>query len=462
MGRQRNTFIIIIVLVIVMMIYVVSYIFSNNIDRKETYRDPIMCPRPEESFDSKKFLQKGDCYMNGVTTCKGIAEFMNLPTSFDGLTEEQYETAMSVLGANVYQSSVSTDTEKYNINECVISQKDAQDLNINGCTIGNIELRDGNKPDVSLSWLHPQGCVITEQNMRNNLGSILKGIYSKLREAPDATQTLFRGRIKENEDATSAHWSAYNSNVTTTSQRRSDEANANTRDINARNSTIWNANEEVRATNNKHALIPKANHNQAIDTRMKRDCKWDWSAWTPCQGECGTGKQSREVIIQLEPVNGGWACPTNRKQEQACNTGKVCPRKASYTVHRTPIASTAPWGNMTVHGHSVRWIYAPGTWNVVGGTTFEYIHTVSENSLQVEFSFRMDDGGPLHLNDRLLMRTNNWQTQHTVVDTMVKGQNMVRLYNWNNGGPLGIAVLCRRTDNGTVLFQTGRDQWKCS
>ena len=48
------------------------------------------------------------------------------------------------------------------------------------------------------------------------------------------------------------------------------------------------------------------------------DCVWSWGAWGICQGNCGTGRQSRTIVVTTQSSCNGAACPSNRSQTRAC------------------------------------------------------------------------------------------------------------------------------------------------
>jgi len=448
------------VMILIMVLYIMIPIKTVTTVKREPFQNPFLCPLPDDDFEKKKLIRKGQCYLNGAMTCKDIAEFMRLSPSVEGMTDEQYQTAMSVLSANIYQNAISNDNEKYNVNECIITKKDADDLKITNCEVGGIQLHKDNKEDVTISWLQEEGCVVTEKHLRNNFESILKGIYEKLRDAPESTKNIFKGRIKDNEDATAAHWSRYNVNVTATKQQRDAEADAQKRDEYAKSETVKEVKEEVRAKDNTTVVIPKADHNQVVDTSMKRDCVWDWGEWKPCEGDCGTGKQTRSINIKFHPDNGGYACPTTTSEERSCDTGKKCPIKNSYSVHNGPhITVYGGWGGLPGFP-GVPWIAVPYSWNKNGTHTYEYIFEVHEEHVNAEIKMRTDDGGKLYVNQGEVLSTSSWQDTRSATITLYKGQNLIRIVNSNSGGPTGVILGCKTLD-GRVLFHTGT-HWKCS
>lgn len=53
------------------------------------------------------------------------------------------------------------------------------------------------------------------------------------------------------------------------------------------------------------------------------NCVFSYTAWSLCTKSCGTGTQSRTLVITTPASNGGTACPTQTTQTQNCNT-QVC------------------------------------------------------------------------------------------------------------------------------------------
>jgi hypothetical protein len=59
------------------------------------------------------------------------------------------------------------------------------------------------------------------------------------------------------------------------------------------------------------------------------DGKWsNWGDWTSCQGDCGTGRRTREHRCNNPPSsNGGQDCEGLEVVEEACETNVPCPSK---------------------------------------------------------------------------------------------------------------------------------------
>ncbi|MAT60762.1 MAG: hypothetical protein CMH41_03750 [Micrococcales bacterium] len=68
------------------------------------------------------------------------------------------------------------------------------------------------------------------------------------------------------------------------------------------------------------------------------DCIHEWTLWSECSKTCGTGHESRDVVIQRPAVGTGNACPAS--QSRLCNTF-VCPSPHP-TAAPTPPATDAP------------------------------------------------------------------------------------------------------------------------
>ena len=51
------------------------------------------------------------------------------------------------------------------------------------------------------------------------------------------------------------------------------------------------------------------------------DCAWgDFSEWTQCSAECGTGTQTRTKTVKTEAEQGGAACDGDATETRDCNT----------------------------------------------------------------------------------------------------------------------------------------------
>ncbi|KAA0195590.1 hypothetical protein HAZT_HAZT012156, partial [Hyalella azteca] len=60
--------------------------------------------------------------------------------------------------------------------------------------------------------------------------------------------------------------------------------------------------------------------------KVYKDGTWtQWSAWSPCSAECGTGHQKRTRTCTAPPAAGGPACRDPAFQKKECATGVPCP-----------------------------------------------------------------------------------------------------------------------------------------
>ena len=313
----------IIVIIFTISIVILGIYIALHPVKVENYKN-VVCPTMNDSFEQKRFVTNEKCYKEGAISCKDIINFLKLPESVDGLNTEEYNAAISLLSANTYKNKDKSDPKIYNANECVLGYQDAVDLNIYGCRVGDVELKEGNVDDSSIEWAHGNGCVLSERNVRNDLGSVLKTIHDKFREAPVETQKNLRTRIKQNQDATAAHWSAYNDNNSNKDHQRREEQNAKDKDATATQNTVIEFTEEQRAAAAASALQPQADHNTIVDASMKRNCSMRWELYSPCPS-CGTGaKEKWRTTVQWTAVNGGTACPAVQYTEYECGNVRPC------------------------------------------------------------------------------------------------------------------------------------------
>jgi hypothetical protein len=68
------------------------------------------------------------------------------------------------------------------------------------------------------------------------------------------------------------------------------------------------------------------------------DCIHEFTLWTECSKTCGTGHQSRDVVVKQPPAGDGLPCPTS--ESRLCNTF-VC-ASPHPTAAPTPLATLAP------------------------------------------------------------------------------------------------------------------------
>lgn len=462
MGASINMKFIFLLTTIWILVMTIYLFMPFRLDNMETYEDQtFQCPRAHEPFANKRLIKKGNCYDNKATSCESIVDHMKLNLKVDGMTDEQISTAINLMSANTY---VDENGNSYNINECVISKKDAEDLKIKDCRLRDIELKNGNEHDAELKWANPDGCVVTQQSLQSNVGKILKHIYDKFREAPEETQGILNGKITENRNATRMHWDRYNANVSETGVQRSAERDARYRDWKAREDRVASFNAMVQAIAREPVWRVNSDYNDIVLRDMYRNCKYTWGPWSGCEGTCGTGKQRRTMIIEQESVNGGVACPPPhlRVQEQNCDTGRSCAVKRNYTLHKGALVTSYNWNRWEKPGIAF-WIYADGFWNRSGTYHLEFIYYNSGNQGRVvTINYQIDDSGSVSVNGNHIGSAQNWGQQLSADAALDYGENLIRVTVNNGGGPTGLRLSCNDKGNvDNVLFSSG-NAWRTS
>jgi hypothetical protein len=84
------------------------------------------------------------------------------------------------------------------------------------------------------------------------------------------------------------------------------------------------------------------------------DCKVAWSEWTCCSQSCrpstdpfGQGVRTRGTYVQVEPKDGGRACPAPREERQRCGS-EVCPVNCEASWNEwSPCSATCGEGTKT-------------------------------------------------------------------------------------------------------------------
>jgi hypothetical protein len=85
----------------------------------------------------------------------------------------------------------------------------------------------------------------------------------------------------------------------------------------------------------RHPQFSYSQDNLGCPSRVEREncntqpcpihCAYTWSSWSECDRQCGTGMQSSQVQVYVQPEEGGHNCPLIRFRYRPCNTQDCAP-----------------------------------------------------------------------------------------------------------------------------------------
>lgn len=301
------------------------------------------CPSANASFDQKRFNNNTKCFAHEQVDCEDILRLKKIPIAVKGMSDKDVTAALDVLANNTYMNVNGTDNALYSANECVITEPDRKALGLQSCKIGNIELQKGNPLDDQVVWTYENGCVITEPQLRTNLGDILAHIDDKFNKNKDSIQTNVNVASQANKDATAASWQVYNSNVAESGvQKRSAESARSSTQASRERAAVLSSSEGTLSSQAAQSNA-SADLNEVRYGRMRKDCSVIRSE-SACNASCGWG--TKTVTIRHDKAeNGGNACAEREGTssvscfERACapppppsNTSRIgisCPNGAS-------------------------------------------------------------------------------------------------------------------------------------
>ena len=261
------------------------------------------CPRPQEPFNGKKFLNNG-CYKHDVSSCEEVLDALKMNKVPAGMTPKEAGAALDMLAANTYMARDGGET-LYSLNECVIPSTELQTLGIFDCKFGNVELQSTNEKHSDIIWTHPTGCVISEANLHSQLPEVMAHITKTFQQAKDRLQQNINTGISDNMQATQTAWANYGTNNTNTAGQKWNASDARRRTRELDDTALQQLTEELRAAKSAKTHESKANHNQSADSRMMRDCRLEWTTHRPC----GWGWKANYQYQSQSAQNGGRQCP---------------------------------------------------------------------------------------------------------------------------------------------------------
>jgi len=123
--------------------------------------------------------------------CKELIDQLGINHS---LSDKENDILRSI-DNNKYADKAFTNKEIYGTNECIIPQGTAQGTyKLQNCRVGGVQLQMNNPDKIGEHepyWYTKEGCVITNQQLRDNLPSIVRGLYDiKYQDTEDAANLL--------------------------------------------------------------------------------------------------------------------------------------------------------------------------------------------------------------------------------------------------------------------------------
>lgn len=131
-------------------------------------------------------------YNTSADNCKDLIDELGIRHN---LPDKENDILRSIQN-NKYTDRTNTDGKIYGTNECVIPRGTIDKVygSVQNCRIGNIQLQSNNPRTINnrdLYWYTEEGCVITNDQLRNNLPEITRGLYDiKYQDTEDAANLL--------------------------------------------------------------------------------------------------------------------------------------------------------------------------------------------------------------------------------------------------------------------------------
>ena len=310
-------FVVTLVLFIVACAVITQYMHA----RMKEHMQEVKCPIPNAPFKDKKFFSDDTCMAHDTLECRDVLKKLKIEPSAKGLTKEDLNAALDVISNNTYMNVSDSDNTLYSTNECVIPESERTKMGFQNCKVGDMQL-GSNPEDMEVLWTYKDGCVISESQLRNNIGDVLTQIDTSSKERKKQIQANINTSVKELTDETGGLVTSFNNNTRDAKNLKSqaetirkEKADADSR---TRSSAKIQSNFESKTT----STSKDADNEQTKYNNMKKDCVVSWNVGS-CQGSCGTGYQSVTPSYQ-QPQNGGNACPKHDSYTQSCDTGRAC------------------------------------------------------------------------------------------------------------------------------------------
>lgn len=280
------------------------------------------CPPEEASFDQKKFIDDTKCFAHETVDCKDVLKHLKIPATINGMSDKDASAALDVLANNTYMNISDSDNTLYSTNQCVIPKADVAKLNIDACRIGDVQMRPSNPQDEQVVWTYDNGCVISESQLKNNLGEILKHIDKQFKQNKETIQSNLGQSIQDNKDNTASSWSQHGSNTSETDAQRRSSATARSETQSSRSRTTSLAASENSLSGQANTSNSSAGTQEGRNSQMRKDCVMEWQH-TACNRSCGGGTEYWKYKVQQAAQNGG-SCQSEQTYAYSCNT-HACP-----------------------------------------------------------------------------------------------------------------------------------------
>lgn len=196
--------VLLLLLIIVTSVFIISILMPL-----EKYEQ---CPLDNAGFGVKKFLKSDSCYKETGPSCIDVVRNIHGTLRFGDVTEDDAISALSVMNNNTY-TNVNDRGEQYSINQCVIGDNELKNLLIQDCKLSNIQLQRGNPVDNDVEWDYEDGCVVTENQLKNNISNIIRTMNDVYLKPKRESQQIFERLNDDNRRKTESNWREYQGNV---------------------------------------------------------------------------------------------------------------------------------------------------------------------------------------------------------------------------------------------------------
>lgn len=204
---------------IVILCVIITGVFFPQLENFEE------CPASDAPFSKKRFMKTDTCYSETLPTCLDVVKNIHGRLDVEGLDIAEVVSALSVMNNNTYVNK-NDNSDVYSLNQCVISDNEVSNLSMQDCKLNDIQFQKGNPADQDVAWNYENGCVVTEDQLKNNLANIVRNMNEVYIKPKKKTQQDFVDMSNDNKAKEAQNWDEYRKNLDSTAAERQKQREA--------------------------------------------------------------------------------------------------------------------------------------------------------------------------------------------------------------------------------------------